>query len=206
MTRAGVGQAQPRAAGGAARGGRRRRRRVRADDHVRGRRRGAARRGPPQLEHHAPAQITHPEHASSTYRFCTNFAVTGTGLSAGRFIAPLEALGDSVLVVGDANTLKVHVHTDEPERATERVRRRGRDLAAGHRRHARAGGRARRAPGTAPRASRARTARARPNGAARPRRRATRACAAERWRSSAATGCGRCSRSSACTRSTAARR
>ena len=72
----------------------------------------------PELDHHAPAQITHPQHASSTYRFCTNFAVTGSGLSAGAFIAPLEALGDSVLVVGDASTLKVHLHTDEPERAT----------------------------------------------------------------------------------------
>ena len=72
----------------------------------------------PELDHHAPAQITHPQHVSGTYRFCTNFAVTGSGLSAGRFIEPLEALGDSVLVVGDASTLKVHLHTDEPERAT----------------------------------------------------------------------------------------
>jgi dihydroxyacetone kinase-like predicted kinase len=39
-------------------------------------------------------------------------------LAPARFIAPLEALGDSVLVVGDEATLKVHVHTDEPERAT----------------------------------------------------------------------------------------
>ncbi len=80
----------------------------------------AALRGedPPELDHHAPAQITHPQHSSSTYRFCTNFAVIGSDLSAGRFIAPLEALGDSVLVVGDASTLKVHLHTDEPERAT----------------------------------------------------------------------------------------
>ncbi len=45
----------------------------------------------PELDHHAPAQITHPEHSSSTYRFCTNFAVIGSGLSAGRFIAPLES-------------------------------------------------------------------------------------------------------------------
>ena len=66
----------------------------------------------------ARRSITHPQHASSTYRFCTNFAVIGTGLSASRFIAPLETLGDSVLVVGDASTLKVHLHTDEPERAT----------------------------------------------------------------------------------------
>jgi DAK2 domain fusion protein YloV len=80
----------------------------------------AALRGdePPELDHHAPARITHPEHSSATYRFCANFAVTGSGLSPGRFIAPLEALGDSVLVVGDETTLKVHLHTDEPERAT----------------------------------------------------------------------------------------
>jgi DAK2 domain fusion protein YloV len=80
----------------------------------------AALRGdqPPELDHHAPARISHPEHTSGTYRFCTNFAVTGSGLSPGRFIAPLEQLGDSVLVVGDSRTLKVHVHTDEPELAT----------------------------------------------------------------------------------------
>jgi DAK2 domain fusion protein YloV len=73
---------------------------------------------PPELEHHdAPAKITHPEHSSSTYRFCTNFAVTGSELQPSRFAASLEALGDSVLVVGDDTTLKVHLHTDEPERA-----------------------------------------------------------------------------------------
>jgi dihydroxyacetone kinase-like predicted kinase len=73
---------------------------------------------PPELDHHAPARITHPEHSSSTYRFCTNFAVTGSGLVPSRFIEPLEELGDSVLVVGDAATLKVHLHTDQPELAT----------------------------------------------------------------------------------------
>jgi fatty acid kinase len=73
---------------------------------------------PPELEHYAPAKITHPEHSSSTYRYCTNFAVTGHALAPSRFAAALEALGDSVLVVGDSTTLKVHVHTDEPERAT----------------------------------------------------------------------------------------
>ncbi len=80
----------------------------------------AALRGedPPPLDHYEPARITHPQHHSSTYRFCTNFAVTGSGLIASRFIGPLEELGDSVLVVGDASTLKVHLHTDEPERAT----------------------------------------------------------------------------------------
>jgi DAK2 domain fusion protein YloV len=72
----------------------------------------------PALPHHAPARISHPEHESSTYRYCTNFAVTGEGLDPSAWIAALESIGDSVLVVGDPRTLKVHVHTDEPERAT----------------------------------------------------------------------------------------
>jgi len=73
----------------------------------------------PELEHHvAPARVTHPQHESSTYRYCTNFAVTGHDLEAYAFIEPLERIGDSVLVVGDAATLKIHVHTDDPEQAT----------------------------------------------------------------------------------------
>ena len=79
----------------------------------------AALRGaePPPLEHHAPARVTHPEHVSSTFRFCTNFAVEGEGLDPSDWIRPLEAMGDSVLVVGERRTLKVHVHTDDPEAA-----------------------------------------------------------------------------------------
>ena len=74
---------------------------------------------PPPLEHHAAARVTHPQHESSTYRYCTNFAVTGVDLGdPNDWIERLEGLGDSVLVVGDPTTLKVHLHTDEPERAT----------------------------------------------------------------------------------------
>ena len=73
----------------------------------------AALRGtpPPPLEHHVPARVTHPQHHSSSYRYCTNFAVTGEGLSPAPWIPQLEVIGDSVLVVGDRHTLKVHVHT-----------------------------------------------------------------------------------------------
>ncbi len=73
---------------------------------------------PPPLERHPAARVTHPQHASGTYRYCTNFAVTGDGLQPRAFIAALEELGDSVLVVGDPTTLKVHVHTDDPDAAT----------------------------------------------------------------------------------------
>jgi hypothetical protein len=73
----------------------------------------------PHVEQYAPAAVpSHPQHESGTYRYCTNFAVSGSALDAGRFTPLLEQLGDSVLVVGDAATLKVHVHTDEPEAAT----------------------------------------------------------------------------------------
>ena len=72
----------------------------------------------PELEHHAPARITHPEHASETYRYCTNFAVSGDDLDPVPWRPRLETIGDSVLVVGDQRTLKIHVHTDDPEAAT----------------------------------------------------------------------------------------
>jgi DAK2 domain fusion protein YloV len=73
---------------------------------------------PPAVAHQEAARVTHPEHSSSTFRYCTNFAVTGSGLEPRRFATELEQLGDSVLVVGDATTLKVHVHTDDPNAAT----------------------------------------------------------------------------------------
>jgi DAK2 domain fusion protein YloV len=77
--------------------------------------RGAA---APELEHqYAPAALHRPEHESSSFRYCTNFAVTGENLDALRVTPELEKLGDSVLVVGDDRTLRVHVHTDDPDAA-----------------------------------------------------------------------------------------
>jgi DAK2 domain fusion protein YloV len=73
----------------------------------------------PSLEppHYAPATDTRPHHEDSRYRYCTNFIVTGAGLDSRSFVPLLEELGDSVLVVGDEATLKVHVHIDEPDEA-----------------------------------------------------------------------------------------
>jgi hypothetical protein len=80
----------------------------------------AALRGQQQIElaHHEPARVVHAtQHASSTYRYCTNFAVTGVKLDGQSFVPALERIGDSVLVVGDRRALRVHVHTDEPDDA-----------------------------------------------------------------------------------------
>ncbi|MCB0870073.1 MAG: DAK2 domain-containing protein [Solirubrobacterales bacterium] len=71
----------------------------------------------PEVEHHAAAKITHPQHVDSRFQYCTNFIVSGQDLKPRQFIPGLEAIGDSVLVVGDQSTLKVHVHTDDPEAA-----------------------------------------------------------------------------------------
>jgi hypothetical protein len=71
----------------------------------------------PEIPRYEPARITDVHHADSRYRWCTNFIVTGTGLEAELFVPRLEELGDSVLVVGDPQTLKVHVHTDDFEAA-----------------------------------------------------------------------------------------
>jgi len=73
----------------------------------------------PEVAHHAVGMPVHgAEHEASAYRFCTNFVVTGDRLAPGMtWIVPLEAIGDSVLVVGDERTLRVHVHTDDPEQA-----------------------------------------------------------------------------------------
>jgi dihydroxyacetone kinase-like predicted kinase len=71
----------------------------------------------PEVAHHEPARGHRPHHEDSRFRYCTNFIVTGEGLEGRTHASLLEEIGDSVLVVGDDATLKVHVHTDEPEAA-----------------------------------------------------------------------------------------
>ncbi|MGN6556390.1 MAG: DAK2 domain-containing protein [Solirubrobacterales bacterium] len=71
----------------------------------------------PEVQHHEAPRRSLPHHEDSRYRYCTNFIVSGKGLQDRAFLPRLEGLGDSVLVVGDDVTLKVHVHTDEPEAA-----------------------------------------------------------------------------------------
>ena len=81
----------------------------------------ALRGGEVQLAHQQVAEgigaMHHADHDSSRFRYCTNFAITGAGLESNDFVPRLEAIGDSVLVVGDEHTLRVHVHTDDPQLA-----------------------------------------------------------------------------------------
>ena len=64
-------------------------------------------------------------HELSQFRFCTSFVVEGESLDAPPLQRELEQLGDSVLVVGTETALRIHVHTDEPDRAVSLGRARG---------------------------------------------------------------------------------
>jgi fatty acid kinase len=71
----------------------------------------------PDVPHYAAAEVHAGQHESSRYRYCTNFIVSGDNLQVRDFVPALEEIGDSVLVVGDPRTLRVHVHIDDPELA-----------------------------------------------------------------------------------------
>jgi DAK2 domain fusion protein YloV len=53
----------------------------------------------------------------SRYRYCTTFFVEGPAVDPRALESGLAAFGDSLLVVGGAGEVKVHVHTDDPGRA-----------------------------------------------------------------------------------------
>jgi len=78
-----------------------------------------------EIPEQAPARLSAPQHSDSRYQYCVNFIVIGEELEATEFEPPLRKIGDSVLVVGDRRTLRVHVHTDEPERARAAFEGRG---------------------------------------------------------------------------------
>ena len=65
--------------------------------------------------HEAGLDAVHQE--LSEFRYCTVFMIEGENLDADGLEAELDLLGDSLLVVGDPNALKIHVHTDEPGKA-----------------------------------------------------------------------------------------
>ena len=72
---------------------------------------------------HVSLQSVHQE--LSRYRFCTSFVVEGRGLDHAAIERELEEIGDSILVVGSDTAVRVHVHTDEPDRAMSFGRTRG---------------------------------------------------------------------------------
>ena len=55
-----------------------------------------------------------PEAGEAGYGYDVQFILVGHDLDVDRIRADIDAMGDSTLVVGDANTVKVHVHVHDP--------------------------------------------------------------------------------------------
>jgi DAK2 domain fusion protein YloV len=53
------------------------------------------------------------------FGYCTEFFIKGTGLKLEKYRDEISGLGDSLVVVGDENLLKVHVHTNNPGKVLE---------------------------------------------------------------------------------------
>jgi DAK2 domain fusion protein YloV len=66
----------------------------------------------PPAEEHLGFEAIHQE--LSRFRYCTVVLIEGKDLDLETLEDELEQLGDSLLVVGDSNAIKVHVHTDDP--------------------------------------------------------------------------------------------
>ena len=71
----------------------------------------------PELPAETDAGIEAIHQELSRFRYCTVFVVEGDELDKDALESELDQIGDSLLVVGDRNALKVHVHTDDPGRA-----------------------------------------------------------------------------------------
>jgi len=59
----------------------------------------------------AQARLDLPEEG---WGYCTEFLIHGEGLDVDRIREAIAALGNSVMVAGDSELVKVHVHTDDP--------------------------------------------------------------------------------------------
>ncbi|MBA7593561.1 hypothetical protein ES703_00490 [subsurface metagenome] len=78
-------------------------------------------RGEVVEEYKAPEPISVPQvrvpPVEGSYGYCTEFIIEGNNLSLGEIRERLEAIGESVLVVEDGNTVRIHVHTQDPGNA-----------------------------------------------------------------------------------------
>jgi len=70
----------------------------------------AASKGP-SMTPAAQASMDLPE---GGWGYCTEFLIEGSGLDTEVIRGQIESLGNSVLVVGEPELVKVHVHTDDP--------------------------------------------------------------------------------------------
>jgi DAK2 domain fusion protein YloV len=59
------------------------------------------------------------------YTYCTEFVLKGSKIDIGRLKERIESFGDSTLVVGNESLVKIHVHTNFPNKVLRRALREG---------------------------------------------------------------------------------
>jgi len=62
----------------------------------------------------AATEVLHEHDESERFGYCTEFVLADAGISRERLRERMLALGESVLVVGDDDLLRVHLHTRDP--------------------------------------------------------------------------------------------
>ncbi|NLO89194.1 MAG: DAK2 domain-containing protein, partial [Clostridia bacterium] len=60
-----------------------------------------------------------------TFNYCTEFLIKGKGIPIAKIKKELQGLGDSLMVVGEHDLLKVHIHTNHPGEVLELCLKRG---------------------------------------------------------------------------------
>lgn len=78
----------------------------------------------PQVNNHV-AQAVLTDSAEIEFGYCTEMIVLGQNLNEDDLLQELTPLGDSLLVVGDEQVLKIHLHTNNPGLALEIALKRG---------------------------------------------------------------------------------
>ncbi len=61
-----------------------------------------------------PEQAAKPVYEDIVYGYCTEFFIKGKALDPEEFKKKITEIGDSIVVVGDENLIKVHIHTNNP--------------------------------------------------------------------------------------------
>jgi len=59
---------------------------------------------------------------SITYRYCTEFFLSGENISRDEIRKKLEPMGDSLIVAGSSSRVRVHIHTNDPRQVFNAVR------------------------------------------------------------------------------------
>ena len=62
------------------------------------------------------------DHGSLTYRFCTEALIKGESLDKDKLREAIRGFGDSMVIAGSPKTLRLHIHTDDPQKLFEELR------------------------------------------------------------------------------------